>query len=147
VPSHSTTGAASEAGNTAAAFSLLQEVPVQVAIERRQAPITQAGAAIPSLAAVANSEASLDTFFTPEEQATIEARLQALAIATASSGAAPGGLAAATTTPVAIDDSCTKDPSHPLYCIYTVQAGDTLSGIAGEYGLTSSGDITPACTV
>lgn len=130
---------------TAAAYFPPQEVPVQVAIESRQAPAGQGGAAVPSLAKVSGSEPPLDTFFTPEEQATIDARLHALAIATAaSSGATPDGQTAATATPEPADPNCTKDPSHPLYCIYTVQSGDTLSGIAKEYGLSGSGSITPA---
>ena len=110
---------------------------VQAAVDGGQTATTRGPASVPRLAIVSTSEALLDTFFTPEEQATIEARLHALAISTASSGVS-------TPASQARDAGCTRDSSHPLYCIYTVQPGDTLSAIAGEYGLSSSGDFTAA---
>jgi murein DD-endopeptidase MepM/ murein hydrolase activator NlpD len=30
---------------------------------------------------------------------------------------------------------CVDDPAHPTFCVYTVQSGDTLSGIALTYGI------------
>lgn len=39
---------------------------------------------------------------------------------------------------------CEDAAGHPLYCVYTVQSGDTLSSIAGEFEIESSGDLAPA---
>jgi murein DD-endopeptidase MepM/ murein hydrolase activator NlpD len=33
---------------------------------------------------------------------------------------------------------CVDDPAHPTFCVYTVQPGDTLSGIAVTYGLSGN---------
>jgi murein DD-endopeptidase MepM/ murein hydrolase activator NlpD len=33
---------------------------------------------------------------------------------------------------------CVEDPAHPTYCVYTVQPGDTLSGIAALFGLSGN---------
>ncbi len=141
-PSHLTTGAASEAGITGAAsvaFLPSQDAPAQTTFgSQTMTESTDAAALVPAPAAASNVEPTFESAFTPEEQATIEARLRALGF--------PANLpeAAATSTPEPEDANCTKNPSHPLYCIYTVQAGDTLSAIAKAYGLSSSGGITAA---
>jgi murein DD-endopeptidase MepM/ murein hydrolase activator NlpD len=46
----------------------------------------------------------------------------------------------ATPTPL----PCEKSPDHPLYCVYTVQTGDTLTGIAEAIGMQHSGELTAA---
>jgi murein DD-endopeptidase MepM/ murein hydrolase activator NlpD len=33
---------------------------------------------------------------------------------------------------------CVDDPAHPTFCVYTVQAGDTLSAIAVNYGISGN---------
>jgi murein DD-endopeptidase MepM/ murein hydrolase activator NlpD len=33
---------------------------------------------------------------------------------------------------------CIDDPAHPIFCVYTVQPGDTLSGIVERYGLSGN---------
>jgi murein DD-endopeptidase MepM/ murein hydrolase activator NlpD len=53
---------------------------------------------------------------------------------------APVETAAPTSTPA--PPPC--DRSHPLYCVYTVQPGDTLTGIAEAMGMQHSGELTAA---
>jgi murein DD-endopeptidase MepM/ murein hydrolase activator NlpD len=37
---------------------------------------------------------------------------------------------------------CVDDPAHPTFCVYTVQAGDTLSGIVATYGLSGTENLS-----
>jgi murein DD-endopeptidase MepM/ murein hydrolase activator NlpD len=50
--------------------------------------------------------------------------------------------AAPTATPT--PPPCQRSPSHPLYCVYTVQEGDTLTGIAEAMAMQHSGELTAA---
>jgi murein DD-endopeptidase MepM/ murein hydrolase activator NlpD len=56
--------------------------------------------------------------------------------------AAPVETAAPTATPT--PPPCERSPSHPLYCVYTVHDGDTLTGIAEAMGMQHSGELTAA---
>ena len=38
---------------------------------------------------------------------------------------------------------CVDDPAHPTYCVYTVQSGDTLSGIAVLYSIGGNDILSP----
>ncbi len=59
------------------------------------------------------------------------------------SSAAATATATATATPESRADQC-EPHSSGLYCIYTVQPGDTLSAIAADFGLKGGEDVTPA---
>jgi murein DD-endopeptidase MepM/ murein hydrolase activator NlpD len=41
-------------------------------------------------------------------------------------------------------ESCEDSPGTDLYCVYTVQSGDTLSSIAREFEIEASGELEPA---
>jgi murein DD-endopeptidase MepM/ murein hydrolase activator NlpD len=58
--------------------------------------------------------------------------------------ARPEGGAPAAPVSTETPPPCETSPSHPLYCIYTVQSGDTLTGIAERMGMQHSGELTAA---
>lgn len=60
----------------------------------------------------------------------------------ASSQAASSPTPEATATPTAAE--LCEPAANGLYCVYTVKAGDTLSGIASRFGIKASGDLSPA---
>lgn len=68
--------------------------------------------------------------------------------ATGTAGTTTQVLAAATPTPTptqtARNASLCEPSDSPLYCIYTVQPGDTLTGIASKFGLKGNEKVTAA---
>jgi murein DD-endopeptidase MepM/ murein hydrolase activator NlpD len=89
----------------------------------------------PYVAPLAMEEASFET-------EPSNGRVQALQVASPTASPSIASAVAPTATPKP-SDSCERDPSRTLYCIYTVQAGDTLSKIAVEFGLKANGELTP----
>jgi lipoprotein NlpD len=75
--------------------------------------------------------------------AVLQQRLRALGLETAAPEGVTSSQAAVTPTPGTRADDCEPHPSG-LYCIYTVKAGDTLSVIAADFGLTGSDELSPA---
>ncbi len=62
----------------------------------------------------------------------------------ATSGAIARTLSATVITPTPVNTPKTSDCDRPqgnIYCLYTVQAGDTLTAIATAFGLTDSGGV------
>jgi len=47
-------------------------------------------------------------------------------------------------TPTPEPPVCVDDPTHPLYCIYTVVSGDTLSGIAQKLAFSGNASLSAA---
>jgi murein DD-endopeptidase MepM/ murein hydrolase activator NlpD len=64
------------------------------------------------------------------------------ATASAASGAATTATATRTPTPAA-GGSPPCEPGSDIFCVYTVQAGDTLSGIASRFALKGNEDVAP----
>ena len=124
---------AQESGLANSVLAARENLSVQVHVERPPVAARDFGSTVvPTPGAVTSTLDLVDETIVPETD-----RVRALGAATATPevGASP--------TPTATPENlCARDAANQMYCIYTVRAGDSLSKIAGEFGLKASGALS-----